>query len=306
MSSPARTTAATRVIAYNSCRNRHCPKCQGAAAREWLAEREAELLPVPYFHVVFTLPARIAAIAFQNKAVVYDLLFKAASETMLTIAADPKHLGARIGITAVLHTLGLGHDASSACAHDRAGRRDSADGTALDHRSGGLPAACPVLSRLFRRMMLERLAAAYGKGLLILQGGLARLAPAAAFAAALKPLRRKNWFVYAKRPFAGPKAVLAYLSRYTHRVGWTYKGKFLQKKTSSRFEFPLFQPRKRKPVLLEPHYIKPNRDGTGEPILYVAGLHKLSASKKNGRAAKIEGKRPPEVLPEVFYFDRCE
>ena len=111
-------------IAYNSCRNRHCPKCQGAAARDWLAEREAELLPVPYFHVVFTLPAAIADIAYQNKAVIYDLLFKASSETLLTIAADPKHLGARIGITAVLHTLGLGHDPSSAPAHDRARWRD--------------------------------------------------------------------------------------------------------------------------------------------------------------------------------------
>ena len=110
-------------IAYNSCRNRHCPKCQGAAARDWLAEREAELLPVPYFHVVFTLPAAIADIAYQNKAVIYDLLFKASSETLLTIAADPKHLGARIGITAVLHTLGLGDDPSSARAHDRARRR---------------------------------------------------------------------------------------------------------------------------------------------------------------------------------------
>ena len=111
------------VIAYNSCRNRHCPKCQGAAAREWLAEREAELLPVPYYHVVFTLPARIADIAYQNKAVIYDLLFKASSETMLTIAADPKHLGARIGILSVLHTWGSATDPPSACAHDRAGRR---------------------------------------------------------------------------------------------------------------------------------------------------------------------------------------
>jgi hypothetical protein len=112
---------AHEVIAYNSCRNRHCPKCQGAAAREWLAERESELLPVPYFHVVFTLPARIAAIAYHNKAVVYDLLFKASSEAVLTIAADPKHLGARIGITAVLHTWG-----STMTHHphvDRAGRR---------------------------------------------------------------------------------------------------------------------------------------------------------------------------------------
>ena len=120
------------VIAYNCCRNRHCPKCQGAAAKQWLAEREAELLPVPYFHVVFTLPAPIADIAYQNKAVIYDLLFKAAAETTLTIAADPKHLGARIGITAVLHTWGSAHDPPSARAHDRAGRRHLARRQALD------------------------------------------------------------------------------------------------------------------------------------------------------------------------------
>jgi hypothetical protein len=111
------------VIAYNSCRNRHCPKCQSAAAREWLAEREAELLPVPYYHVVFTLPARIADIAYQNKAVIYDLLFKASSETMLTIAADPKHLGARIGFLSVLHSWGSAMTHPPARAHDRAGRR---------------------------------------------------------------------------------------------------------------------------------------------------------------------------------------
>jgi hypothetical protein len=206
------------VISYNSCGNRHCPKCQGAAARQWLFEREAELLPLPYYHVVFTLPAAIGAIAFQNKAEVYRLLFKAASEAMLTIAADPKHLGARIGMTAVLHTWG-----SALTHHPHVHMIVPGGGLSLDgkrfipcRRGFFLPVR--VLSRLFRRLMLERLAAAYGKGLLILQGGLARLAPAAAFAAALKPLRRKNWFVYAKRPFAGPKAVLAYLSRYTHRV----------------------------------------------------------------------------------------
>ena len=136
-------------IAYNSCRNRHCPKCQGAAARDWLAEREAELLPVPYFHVVFTLPAAIADIAYQNKAVIYDALFKASSETLLTIAADPKHLGARIGITAVLHTLGLGHDPSSAPAHDRARRRDLARRIEVGRvQAGLLPAGARALEAL--------------------------------------------------------------------------------------------------------------------------------------------------------------
>ena len=206
------------VISYNSCGNRHCPKCQSAAARQWLAEREAELLPLPYYHVVFTLPSAIGAIAWQNKAQVYGLLFKAASETMLTIAADSKHLGARIGMTAVLHTWG-----SALTHHPHVHMIVPGGGLSLDgerfvlcRRGFFLPVR--VLSRLFRRLFLEKLSAAYGQGLLSLQGSLAKLATAAAFAAVLKPLQRMNWFVYAKRPFAGPKAVLAYLSRYTHRV----------------------------------------------------------------------------------------
>src|SRR6202171_3701802 len=206
------------VIAYNSCRNRHCPKCQGAAAREWLAEREAELLPVPYFHVVFTLPARIADIAYQNKAVIYDLLFKASSETMLTIAADPKHLGPRIGITSVLHSWG------SAMTHHahvpmivRGGGLSMDDGHWISCKPNFL-LPVRVLSKLFRRLMLEKLLAAYRAGRLQFLRSHADLADATTSTAFLAPLSRKRWFVSAKRPFAGPKAVLAYLSRYTHRV----------------------------------------------------------------------------------------
>jgi Putative transposase/Transposase zinc-binding domain len=207
-------------IAYNSCRNRHCPKCQGAAARDWLAEREAELLPVPYFHLVFTLPAAIADIAHQNKAVIYDLLFKASSETLLTIAADPKHLGARIGITAVLHTWG------SAMTHHPhlhmivPGGGLSADGSKWVAGKASFFLPVRVLSKLFRRLMLEKLAAAHAAGKLQFFGEHAHLAAAAAaaFAAFLAPLRTTRWFVYSKRPFAGPQAVLAYLARYTHRV----------------------------------------------------------------------------------------
>ena len=206
------------TIAYNSCRNRHCPKCQGAAARDWMAAREAELLPAPYFHIVFTLPAAIADIAYQNKAVIYDLLFKASSETMLRIAADPKHLGARIGITAVLHTWG-----SAMTHHPHVHMIVPGGGLSFD-RSRWI-AAKPrfflpvrVLSKLFRRLMLEKLAAAHAAGQLQFFSVHAHLAGAEAFAAFLAPLRKTRWFVYAKRPFAGPKAVLAYLSRYTHRV----------------------------------------------------------------------------------------
>jgi hypothetical protein len=205
-------------IAYNSCRNRHCPKCQGAQAREWMADREADLLPVPYFHVVFTLPAEIADIAYQNKAVFYDALFKASSETMLTIAADPKHLGAKIGMTAVLHTWGsaMTHHPHVHMIVPGGGIAPSGDKWIATKPNFFLPVF--VLSRLFRRLMLEKLAAAHAAGKPVFFGVNAHLACAAAFAKFLAPLKRKRWFVYAKEPFAGPKQVLAYLSRYTHRV----------------------------------------------------------------------------------------
>jgi hypothetical protein len=206
------------VIAYNSCRNRHCPKCQGAAAKEWLAERQADLLPVPYFHVVFTLPAQISDIAYQNKAVIYDLLFKASAETMLTIAADPKHLGARIGITSVLHTWG------SALIHHPhihmivPGGGFSLDGERWVSAKPRYLLPVKVLSRLFRRLLLAKLVAAHQTGELKFFGEHTALNARNAFAAYLAPLRRIEWVVYAKDPFGGPKAVLAYLSRYTHRV----------------------------------------------------------------------------------------
>ena len=213
------------VIGYNSCRNRHCPKCQGQLAREWMEDREADLLPVPYFHVVFTLPAQIADIAYTNKAVIYDLLFKASSEALLTIAADPKHLGAKVGITAVLHTWG------SAMTHHPHVHMIVPGGGLASSKTGQPKApakwvACRpgfflpvrVLSKLFRRLMLEKLAAAHAAGRLKFFGTHAGLVDATAFARVLAPLKKIRWFVYAKRPFAGPKAVLAYLSRYTHRV----------------------------------------------------------------------------------------
>jgi hypothetical protein len=206
------------AVSYNSCRNRHCPKCQGQAAKAWLADREADLLPVPYFHVVFTLPAPIAAIAFQNKAVVYDLLFKAAAETLTTIAADPKHLGARIGLVAVLHTWGsaLTHHPHVHCIVPGGGL--SADGERWIACRKGFFLPVRVLSRLFRRLFLDKLMAAHTRGRLSFFGDLAGLADPAALAAHLAPLRRAEWVVYAKPPFGGPAAVLAYLARYTHRV----------------------------------------------------------------------------------------
>jgi hypothetical protein len=242
-------------IAYNSCRNRHCPKCQGAAAKDWLCERQADLLPVDYFHVVFTLPAEIAGIAWYNKAIVYDLLFRAASETMITIAADPKHLGARIGITTVLHTWG-----SAMTHHPHVHMIVPGGGISLD---GERWVACRpgfflpvrVLSKLFRRLFLDKLAAAHAAGRLQFFGDHAHLAERRAFAAFLDPLKKTKWFVYAKPPFAGPQAVLAYLSRYTHRVaisnsrlisaddsGVTFKVKDYRIEGSGRYKTMMLDP----------------------------------------------------------------
>ncbi len=205
-------------IAYNSCRNRHCPKCQGSAARRWLENRQADLLPVDYYHVVFTLPAPISDIAYQNKAVIYDLLFKAAAETLLTIAADPKRLGARLGITAVLHTWGsaLTHHPHIHCIVPGGGL--SPDGERWVACRPGFFLPVRVLSRLFRRLMLEKLHVAHHAGHLQFFGKHQHLVDASDFASYLEPSRKIDWVVYAKRPFSGPEAVLAYLSRYTHRV----------------------------------------------------------------------------------------
>ena len=206
------------AIAYNSCRNRHCPKCQGTAAREWMEARAAELLPVPYFHVVFTLPSPIGDIAHQNKAVIYDLLFRASAETMLTIAADPKHLGARIGITAVLHSWG------SAMTHHPhvhmivPGGGLSEDGGRWISSRPAFVVPVRVLSRLFRGRLLAMLAEAHAHDRIKFFGDHAALADKRAFKRFLAPLRRREWVVYTKEPFAGPEQVLRYLSRYTHRV----------------------------------------------------------------------------------------
>ncbi|MGJ7512454.1 IS91 family transposase [Variovorax sp. GT1P44] len=205
-------------ISYNSCRNRHCPKCQSAAAQRWLDARQADLLPVEYYHVVFTLPAPIADIAYQNKAALYGLLFDLAAEVLMTIAADPKHLGARIGPTLVLHTWG-----SALTHHPHVHGIVPGGGLAPDGKTWvacrpGFFLPVRVLSRLFRRRFLEELLRLHGSGQLKFFGEHAQLADARAFKAWLAPLRKIEWVVYAKRPFAGPQAVLAYLSRYTHRV----------------------------------------------------------------------------------------
>jgi len=205
-------------VSYNSCRNRHCPKCQSVAAKRWLEARQADLLPVDYYHVVFTLPAPISEIAYSNKAVVYGLLFEIAAETLTTIAADPKHLGAQVAATLVLHTWG-----SALTHHPHVHGIVPGGGLSLDGKrwvscKPGFFLSVRVLSRLFRRRFLEALEEAYRAGKLQFFGDCAGLADPKSFARWLTPLRKIEWVVYAKRPFAGPEAVLAYLSRYTHRV----------------------------------------------------------------------------------------
>ena len=243
-------------VAYNSCRNRHCPRCQGAAARAWLAEREADLLPVGYFHVVFTLPTEIADIAWQNKAVVYDLLFRAASETMMTIAADPRHLGARIGITAVLHTWG-----SAMTHHPHVHMIVPGGGISLDGRRwiSSRPAfllPVRVLGALFRRLFLTRLIALHEAGKLVFFGAQADLADQRRFLRHLAPLRKKRWVVYAKAPFAGPEAVLAYLSRYTHRVAISNQRLIAYDETGVTFRYKDYRregPERQRVMTLAPH-----------------------------------------------------
>jgi hypothetical protein len=205
-------------IAYNSCRNRHCPKCQGLARAEWLAARQTELLPVPYFHVVFTLPAPAAEIAFQNKATVYALLFRAAAETLCAIAADPRHLGAEIGVVAVLHSWGQNLHHHPHVHGVVPGGGLSPNGTHWIACRPGFFLPVRVLSRLYRRLFLEGLQRVFEAGKLRFFGALAGLASSTAFAQQVAALRRLDWVVYAKRPFGGPEQVLAYLGRYTHRI----------------------------------------------------------------------------------------
>ena len=234
-------------IAYNSCRNRHCPKCQAPAARRWLEAREADLLPVEYFHVLFTLPAPISAIAYTNKAVIYPMLFRAAAETLLRIAADPKHLGARIGVTMVLHTWGsaMPHHPHVHCIVPGGGI--SLDGKKWIACKPGFFLPVKVLSCLFRRLFLERLRDAHKAGTLKFYGQHKALSDDNAFTDWLQPLRQIDWYLYAKRPFSGPEEVLRYLSRYTHRVaiansrliahdehGVTFKYKDYRKKGRTR------------------------------------------------------------------------
>src|SRR3984957_4333506 len=224
-------------IAYNSCRNRHCPKCQGSQALAWMKQRKSELLDVPYFHVVFTLPGRIGTIAYHNKAVVYDLLFKASSQTMRTIAADPKRLGVKIGFTSVLHTWG------SAMTHHPhvhmivPGGGISLDGSRWISSAEDYLLPVPVLSRMFRGKMLALLKAAHAQSRLQFFGSYTELADTTAFKTFLKPLYHTRWHVYAKSPSAGPQQVLAYLARSPHRVAISNSRLIKADKTGVTFRY---------------------------------------------------------------------
>jgi Putative transposase/Transposase zinc-binding domain len=296
-------------IAYNSCRNRHCPKCQGAAARSWLAEREADLLPVGYFHVVFTLPTEIADIAGQNKAIVYDLLFRAASETMMTIAADPKHLGVRIGITAVLHTWG-----SAMTHHPHIHMIVPGGGISLDGRCwiSSRPAfllPVRVLGMLFRRLFVTRLIELHEAGRLACFGTQAGLTDRRVFLRHLAAVRNKRFVVYAKPPFAGSAAVLAYLSRYTHRVAISNRRLIAFDETGITFRYKDYRrdgPERQRVMTLAPHeFIR-------RFLLHVLprGFHRIrhygllagSARKANiARARELLAVAPPPeavALPE--------
>ena len=296
-----------RRIAYNSCRNRHCPKCQAAAARIWLAEREADLLPIGYFHVVFTLPTEVADIALQNKAIVYDLLFRAASETMMTIAADPKHLGARIGITAVLHTWG-----SAMTHHPHIHMIVPGGGISLDGRQwiSSRPAfllPVRVLGMLFRRLFLTRLIELHAAGRLAFFGTQAGLTDRRVFLRHLAAVRKKRFVVYAKPPFSDPEAVLAYLSRYTHRVAISNRRLIAFDETGVTFRYKDYRrdgPERQRVMTLAPHeFIR-------RFLLHVLprGLHRIrhygllasSARKASiARARELLAVAPPPEPVEV-------
>src|ERR1700761_2991210 len=247
---------ASSEVSFNSCRDRHCPKCQASAAHRWLEARQADLLPVEYFHVVFTLPASISAIAWYNKRIIYGLLLDIAADTLRTIAGDPRHLGAQIGATLVLHTWG------SALTHHPhvhgivPGGGLSSDGERWVACRPGFFLPVRVLSRLFRRRFLEELTRAYRRGQLRFFGEYAALADSAVFARWLAPLRTCEWVVYAKRPFAGPEAVLAYLSRYTHRVAISNQRLIAFDETGVAFRYKDYRrdgPERQRAMTLAPH-----------------------------------------------------
>jgi hypothetical protein len=300
-------------VAYNSCRNRNCPKCQGLARAQWLEDRQAELLDVPYFHVVFTVPAEIEVIAFQNQTVVYDILFRAASETLRTIAADPKHLGAEIGFLALLHTWGqnLMHHPHVHCLVPGGGI--APDGKSWIACRPGFFLPVRVLSRMFRGLFLHYLEKAFTAGELRFFSAYHPLHEPAAFRRYLTPIHHTEWVVYAKRPFAGPAQVLDYVGRYTHRVAISNNRLLAMDEGKVRFRWKDYRDGDRQKTMtldggefIRRFLIHVLPDGFHR-IRYFGFLGNCQRARKLALCRELLGMAPPGPAdPQVDYRDRFE
>jgi hypothetical protein len=300
-------------VAYNSCRNRNCPKCQGLARAQWLEDRQAELLDVPYFHVVFTVPAEIEVIAFQNQTVVYDILFRAASETLRTIAADPRHLGAEIGFLAVLHTWGqnLMHHPHVHCLVPGGGIAPDSKRWIACRQGFFLPVR--VLSRMFRGLFLHYLEKAFAAGELRFFSAYHPLHEPAAFRRYLTPIHQAEWVVYAKRPFAGPAQVLDYVGRYTHRVAISNNRLLAMDEGKVRFRWKDYRDGDRQKTMtldggefIRRFLIHVLPDGFHR-IRYFGFLGNCQRARKLALCRKLLGMAPPGPAdPQVDYRDRFE
>lgn len=302
-------------ISYNSCRSRSCPKCQSLVRAQWLEDRQAELLDTEYFHVVFTVPDEIAAIAYQNKAVVYGILFRAAAEALRTIAADPKHLGAEIGFFAVLHTWGqnLLHHPHLHCVVTGGGL--SPDGMRWISCRSGFFLPVRVLSRLFRRLFLEHLDKAFLAGELAFFNSLQQLSTRAAFLRYLAPVRKTEWVVYAKPPFAGPQQVLDYVGRYTHRIAISNNRLLDIDRGQVRFRWKDYRDRNRQKVMTVPadefirRFLLHVLPEGFHRIRYYGFLGNRHRTHKLARCRELLAMPAPEPLdgqPERDYRDRYE
>jgi len=303
-------------ICYRSCRNRHCPKCQSLARAEWIEHRQEELLNCEYFHVVFTVPDKIAAIAYQNKEVVYNILFQATAETLRIIAADPKHLGAEIGFFAVLHSWGsaLLHHPHLHCVVPGGGL--SPDGTRWVPCKPGFFLHVRVLSLLFRRLFVEHLQVAFDSGKLQFFTSLESLRDSRAFVSYLEPLKKVKWVVYAKRPFAGPEQVLDYVGRYTHRIAIS-NNRLLDieaGQVSFRYKDYRNQSQQKTMTLSAEEFIRrfllhalPHRF---HRIRYYGFLGNRNRQEKLALCRQLLGMAPPVVRPQPSevqdYRERCE
>jgi Putative transposase/Transposase zinc-binding domain len=300
-------------VAYNSCRNRNCPKCQGLARAQWLEDRHAELLDVPYFHVVFTVPQEIEVIAFQNQTVIYDILFRAASETLRVIAADPKHLGAEIGFLGVLHTWGQNLLHHPHLHFLVPGGGISSDGNRWIACRPGFFLPVTVLSSMFRGLFLRYLMKAFAAGALNFFSAYRHLHEPAAFRRYLAPLWNTGWVVYTKRPFAGPAQVLDYVGRYTHRVAISNNRLLSMDDDKVRFKWKDYRDDNRQKTMtldggefIRRFLIHVLPDGFHR-IRYFGLLGNCHRARKLERCRELLGMTPPAPAdPPADYRDRFE